>query len=352
MSNTSTLTYQCPNCGAGLEFDAEKQRFACEFCLSEFTETQAREANSEAEQKKRAAAEEEYNASLNEYECPSCGAQVVADEHTAASFCVYCHNPVVLVGKLSGQMRPHRIIPFKYDKDAARQSFLKFAKRKWFLPRSFFSQAQVEHISGIYYPFWVTDADTDSAIQAHATRTRVWRTGNVEYTETSNFNIHRRGEIHFEDITTSAFSQADKKMLEGILPYPSEALQAFSMAYLSGFQAKKRDIERAQLTDEVRARMNGYAEQLLRNTVEGYATVSVKNTNVNVKTSHWEYSLMPIWMLTWRDKRDRTYTYAMNGHTGKIYGELPVSWAKLGILLGAVAVPVTAILTWLGGMLF
>lgn len=351
MENTM-LTYQCPNCGAGLEFDAEKQKLCCEFCLSEFTEEEARAANPEEDVTERERARQEYNDGMREFECPSCGAHVVADESTAADFCCYCHNPVVLVGRLSGQMRPHRIIPFKYDKAEAEKRFLKFAKKKRFVPNAFFSQAQVERIQGIYYPFWVTDADTDSVMEGQATRLRVWRAGNVEYTETSKFRVHRRGNIHFEDITTSAFSEADKRMLEGILPYPSEALQEFSMPYLSGYLAKKRDVERAELTEEVRRRMKDYAAQLLKGTVQGYNTVSDTETQVQIKQSHWEYSLMPIWILTYRDRQDRTYTYAMNGYTGKVYGELPISYPKLGLLLGAIALPLTAILTWLGGMLF
>lgn len=348
----TTLTYQCPNCGAGLAFDAEKQKFACEFCLSEFTEEEARAANSEESERERESAKQEYNEHMREYECPSCGAHVVADESTAADFCYYCHNPVVLLGKLTGQMRPHRIIPFKYDKKEAEKRFLAYTKKKWFLPKAFFSTAQAEKISGIYYPFWITDADTDSTMQAHATRIRKWRTGNVEYTETSNFRIHRRGDIHFEDITTSALSEADKNLLEGVLPYPSEALQEFSMPYLSGYLAKKRDIEREVLSDEVKKRMSDYAAQLLRGTVHGYSTVNVKEMQVNIQKSHWEYSLLPIWILTYRDRKDRLYTYAMNGYTGKVYGELPVSIGKLMLLLSAIAIPVATVLTWLGGMLF
>ena len=42
----------------------------------------------------------------------------------------------------------------------------------------------------------------------------------------------------------------------------------------------------------------------------------------------------------------------MNGYTGKVYGELPISFAKLALLLGAIAVPLTGLLTWIGGMLF
>ena len=124
------------------------------------------------------------------------------------------------------------------------------------------------------------------------------------------------------------------------------------MPYLSGFLAKKRDIEREQLGEEVRKRMLGYSEQLLRGTVYGYDTVNVMENELDIHASHWEYSLLPIWILTYQGKDGKTYTYAMNGHTGKIYGELPISFARLGILQGAIALPLTAFLTWLGGMLF
>ena len=44
--NENTLTYKCPNCGAGLVYDAEKQSFVCNFCISEFAEEDLK--NSEA----------------------------------------------------------------------------------------------------------------------------------------------------------------------------------------------------------------------------------------------------------------------------------------------------------------
>ena len=348
----TSVIYQCPNCGAGLEFNAEQQQFCCEFCLSKFSEDEVKAANSEENRREEEAARQEYNDSMNEYECPSCGAHVVSDLHTVATECYYCHNPVVLLGRLSGQMRPHRIIPFKYNKEEAEKRFLKFASKKWFVPRSFFAQSQVEKIAGVYYPFWITDADSTGSMEAMATRRRIWRVGNVEYTETSKFKVHRSGNIHFEDITTSALSEADKRMLEGILPYPSDALQAFSTPYLSGFLAKKRDIEREQLGEEVRKRMIGYAEQLFRGTIHGYDTVALQENALEIQKSNWEYSLLPIWVLTYQGKDGKTYTYAMNGHTGKVYGELPISFGRLGLLLAAVAVPLTAILTLLGGLLF
>lgn len=343
------VAFNCPNCGAELKFNADKQRLCCEFCESEFTQQEIASTNAA-----QSAQQQLHNAGLfcdqlNEYYCPNCGAEIACDDSTAADICVYCHSPVVLRGKLSGQMMPDRIIPFKFSKEEAENKFTAFAKKHFFVPREFKSKKQASLISGVYYPFWVTDADTDGEYYAKATKVRSWRIGNVQYTETSRFNIIRRGFIHFEDIVTSAIKEEDKAMLEGILPYPSESLQPFSMPYLSGFKAKKRNLERDALSPEVKARMNEYAATLLKRTVHGYATVNETGRNVRIRQSHWEYSLMPVWVLNYVTKK-KTYKYAMNGYTGKIYGELPVSFGKLLAVCGAVFAAVTPIVALIGGM--
>ena len=255
----TTLTYLCPNCGAGLNFDPEKQKFSCEFCMSDFTEEALSQTDAESKATEEQTLNEDYCEHMLEYCCPSCGAVVTVDDSTVADYCYFCHNPVVLVGKLSGQRRPNKIIPFKFGKDEAKKRFLEWAKKKKFCPNDFFSDEHADKIQGIYYPFWVTDADTVSRLDTMAHRTRVWFMGNRKYIETSDFKIERKGNIHFEDIVTSALSEADKAMLEGVLPYPSDSLIDFSMPYLQGFSAKKRDIERDRIENEIKCRMDNYA---------------------------------------------------------------------------------------------
>ena len=348
-----TVAYQCPCCGAGLAFDPEAGKFSCEFCLSKFEESELETAGAGEAAEKQAQADEAYCAHMNVYACPNCGAEVVADDTTVADICYYCHNPVVLSGRLSGQMSPHKIVPFRIDKAEAEQIFLRWCHGTWFLPKDFTSSEHAAQIRGVYYPFWVTDADTDTSMSAEATRVRTWRAGDYCYTETSRYDIERAGMIHFEDIVTCALSDADKAMLEGVLPYPSDELADFSMPYLSGFSAKRRDIERDALTEEVRGRMYDYTRTLLSGTVtKSYTGMHVCDTQVNIRKSHWEYALLPIWILTWTDRGGKVYTFAINGCTGKIYGELPVSLPKLALLVGAVAAPATAILSMMGGALF
>lgn len=339
---STTVTYQCPNCGAGLIFDAEKQKFCCEFCLSEFDEAELAGHEAETLAKKAREEGEEFCEHMLEYNCPNCGAEITAEESTAADFCYFCHSPIVLTGKLSGALKPSKIIPFAYGKEQAKEKFLAYARKKKFAPSDFFSDENAEKIQGVYFPFWVTDADTDSRIDTVAHKVRSWSVGNKMYTETSDYRVMRRGDIHFEDIVTSAYSEADKKMLEGVLPYPSEALQDFSMPYLLGFVAKKRDIERDTLTPEVRSRMQSYAASLLKSSMAGYSSIDGGKMQVNVKKSHWDYALMPIWLLNYR-MGGKLYTFAMNGNTEKVYGEIPVSRGKLAALFGAVGGAVAAV---------
>lgn len=348
MVNTA-VTYHCPNCAAGLAFNPEKQKFCCEYCLSEFTEAElastqtARAAEDAASKAAEAAAEateipdEDFCTEMNAYACSACGAEIMADSNTAADICPYCHNPVLLTGRLSGQMKPHKVIPFQFDKKEAEKRFFDFAGKKWFVPRDFLAATQVDKIRGIYYPFWVTDADVNASMTARATRVRTWRQGDYRYTETSNFHVRRAGEIHFEDIVTPAITEEDREMLDGILPYPSDSLKEFSMPYLSGFVAKKRDIEKESVREAVRQRMTNYASTLLRGTINGYATVSPSAPRLLTRVMHWDYTLMPIWLLTYRH-RGKTYTYAMNGYTGKVWGRLPVSGKRLAVLGAIVGV--------------
>jgi hypothetical protein len=99
--------------------------------------------------------------------------------------------------------------------------------------------------------------------------------------------------------------------------------------------------------------MHTYTEELLRRTISNsYSTLRPDGVRVHIKQSHWEYALLPIWILTYTHTDGRVYTFALNGSTGKIYGELPISYPKLAILAGAIAAPATAILSMIGGVLF
>ena len=39
----AAITYKCPNCGGGLIFDPETQKYGCEYCRSQFSQEELEE---------------------------------------------------------------------------------------------------------------------------------------------------------------------------------------------------------------------------------------------------------------------------------------------------------------------
>ena len=56
---------------------------------------------------------------MKSYSCPSCGAELICDESTAATACPYCGNPSIVPGQFSGSLKPDFVLPFKLSKEDA-----------------------------------------------------------------------------------------------------------------------------------------------------------------------------------------------------------------------------------------
>lgn len=338
----AVVSYKCPNCDGELVFNPRTQKYKCEYCTSAFSQEELsqmqpgrQEGRQESASLKGAGGEEG-----NVYSCPSCGAQIVTDDTTAASFCYYCHNPVVLSGRVSGEFMPDKIIPFAIDKRQATEKFLEYVQHKKFVPRTFFCKSQIEKISGVYFPYWMVDMDLEGSMEAEGKHIRVWRSGDTEYTETKLYQVERAGDIHLEDLAKNALKKANSKLSAGVLPYDMAKAQEFHMGYLSGFLAEKRDMEQGELETEVRAEAKEYGEKLLKGTIHGYTALSVKGCRLNRQRENWEYLLLPVWTVTYKGRDGKFYYYSMNGQNGKVYGELPIDLKKVWILSGIVSVTV------------
>ncbi len=59
------------------------------------------------------------------YVCQSCGGEIIADDTTAATSCPFCGNPTIFKSQLSGELKPDYIIPFKLDKNTAKEALKK-----------------------------------------------------------------------------------------------------------------------------------------------------------------------------------------------------------------------------------
>lgn len=361
----AVISFKCPNCDGELVFEPSTQKYECPYCGSDFTQEQMDEMYPQ-EQPSRESVTADFDGENTEdqqvkeeqkdqsgaviYTCPSCGAEIITDETTAATFCYYCHNPVVLSGRLSGEYLPQWILPFSIDRKKAEQIFLEAMRKKKFVPKGFFDKKQIELLSGVYFPYWMVDWKGEGRLEAKATKVRVWRRGNTEYTETRFYKLYRSGDMAFPWISRNALRKANKKLVEGVQPYDVENAKEFSMGYLSGFQAEKRDMEREEFQQEIREDVKSYGEKLLKSTADGYTTVVVQDSEIRTQEEKWEYALVPAWVITYRGHNGKTYYYAINGQTGKVCGELPIDRKKVTIFSG-ILFAVVFLLGLAGGLL-
>lgn len=330
----AVISYKCPNCDGELIFNPSSQKYKCEYCSSMFEQAELDEMKPEMAKQAEEAVE---------YNCPSCGAQIVTDATTAATFCYYCHNPVVLSGRLSGEFLPDKAIPFTIDRQQAESRFLSYVQSKKFIPRAFFNKNQIEKLSGVYFPYWKCDCDLNGRISANGAKVRVWRSKSLEYTETKRYEIVREGNISLRDITKNALKKANHKLIDGVMPYDFQKVQDFHMGYLSGFLAEKRDIGKTELEGEVKREADEYGKQMLKDTINGYSGVTIKNSSFRPEREDWSYTLLPVWTVTYRDRNGKQFYYSMNGQTGIVYGELPIDYKKVCLLGGIIALAVFAI---------
>ena len=362
--------YQCPACTGPLQFSAETGKLACEYCGSSFAvaeiealyaekEEKAAEAHAAAEAK---AGEEHWDTSeltedwgadaegMKTFSCPSCGAELICEATTAATACPYCGNPTIVPGQFRGALKPEFVLPFRVEKEQAVASLKKHYEGKVFLPKAFKSENQLEKIQGVYVPFWLFDGEAEGSAEYSATKIYRRRTGDEEITTTEYYSVHRSGQMAFEKVPVDASQKMPDDYMDSIEPFDYGDLQPFSTAYMPGYLADKYDVAVEDCQERADRRCSDTLEDALRDTVIGYDTVSVQDRNICVRRGKVHYAMLPVWMLTtkWNGKN---YLFAVNGQTGRVAGNLPVSGGKVAAMFAAVAAGVSALAAVIAMML-
>lgn len=324
--------YKCPCCGGTIAFDSSIQKMKCPFCDTEFEmETLAGYDNAIKEEQAddmtwELSAKETWQSDetggLSAYVCRSCGGEIVCDENTAATSCPFCGNPVVMMGQLSGALKPDCVIPFQKDKKAAVGALKEHYAGKRLLPKVFKDENHIREVKGVYVPFWLFDASANASMRYRATKVRTWSDSRYNYTETSHFLVSRQGSIGFERVPVDGSAKMPDDLMDSLEPYDFSKLVRFQTAYLAGYMADKYDVDADKSIGRANERIRKSTESAFDATVKGYATVAKETGSIQFSDSKVHYALLPVWLLhtKWNGQ---DYLFAMNGQTGKMVGDLP-----------------------------
>lgn len=323
--NESTIGNRCPACKASISFNPKLDKWKCEYCGSEFTleEMKKHTDNASTEEKNKKTSKEVDNTKYVSYHCESCGAEIIADEATAATFCVYCGNTAILQSKLSGKFAPDLMIPFKTEKEDAIKAFKNLSKGRPLMPRDFNNTTNIEKIRGVYIPFWLYDINISGDIIMDAQTVESWTSGDTHYTKTNFFKLTRGGTMDFSSIPIDGSSHFDNAIMNTLEPFNYEDLIDYNHAYLSGFYAEKYDEEGEPLLKEVSDRALNSARTILKDDAKLYASKIITKDNLVSKETKRTYALLPVWMVNVK-YQDKMHIFAMNGQTGEFIGNIPL----------------------------
>lgn len=326
---TKVIDNKCPNCKAPIVFNPEIGAFKCEYCGGSFSAEELK--NMEDEKNSNKEEEVEYV----HYNCPDCGAEIITDENTAATFCVYCGNSSIIKSRLSGKFAPSKVIPFSKTKDDAIKAFKSLKKGRLLIPKEFINEKNIEKITGVYIPFWLYDISSSGALDIDATRVNSWTKGDTHYTKTDYYKVLRDGSMNFFRIPVDGSTRFDNDIMNSIEPFDYTKLVDYNHAYLSGFLAEKYDVESEVAINDALERSNRSTRETMLGSASLYSSKVIVNDTITSKEVNHEYVMLPVYMVNVKYK-DKYYLFAMNGDTGEFVGNIPLD-KKKAFLLGVIS---------------
>lgn len=348
-----TVDHKCPSCNASINYNPKTKNWVCEYCGGKFTleELKANEENFKHTKinDSKELKEDNENVEMDIYHCQDCGAEIVADKNTAATFCVYCKNTAILKSRLADKFSPSKIIPFNKTKEDAIKAFEQVGKGRFLMPKEFVDPKNIQELTGIYIPFWLYSCKMKGNVSGKGTKVISWATHDYMYTKTDTYRVERGGIYSFENIPVDGSIRFNDAIMNSIEPFNYDELEEFNYSYLSGFLAEKYDVEKneAKKITINRAEASTFAD-LQSRAKKTYTSFISESKNAEVEEENIDYVLLPVWMVNIKYK-DKMYTFAMNGQTGKMIGDIPYSKSKLFLfilVLFVIMFAITAIATY------
>ncbi len=374
-------SYICPSCGSTMQFDVVEQKMVCMHCGTKMEVHEAEQKYESVNQVNSSAGDSTnhnddgntYNGIHNNisngmnglydgnnegsydrttfkvYRCGGCGAEILTDDYTAATFCSFCGRPSLMEDRLAGALMPQYVIPFKIKKEDAEEIYRKWVKKGKFTPSILKTQATIDKITGMYVPFWLYDFDAQIYINASCTRVKRHISGNYEIVDTDHFAVMRQMEAEFDRIPADASEKMPDDMMDKLEPFMYQDMVKFEMPYLSGYYSERYNYNSQEMQPRVEKRVWQYIDQTGMETITAkhYTTVNVVQKNIQMRNIRASYALLPVWILNYT-YNGVTRMFTLNGQTGKIVADKPISKGKAAGWFSGITVVMFTILMLLG----
>jgi len=338
--------YTCPKCGGDMKFDAAKGMLSCPFCGHSMPTPETSEVVQEhdllAALQDTSGKARGFGTTVRAFKCESCGATTNVEPNVTSTTCPFCGSNQVLEQQPDPNLiQPESVIPFGVDETRANRLFRDWLGQGLFHPNDLRKFGGGQKLSGMYLPFWTFDAHAESDWRAESgdyyyvnetvwvTRDgkRVQETQRVQKVRWYPTSGHRSD--NHDDVLVYATQSIDVRILQKVYPFDTKKLAPYNPSFLSGWGAESY---RIPLAEAWNLGQNIIQSEQYRRCGGDVPGDTHRNLRVNTRLSSLKYKhvLLPVWLASYR-YNNKVYRFMINGQTGEVQGEKPISWIKVAI---------------------
>lgn len=326
--------YDCPACGGNLKFDIPSQQLSCAFCNAFYDPYQITKDKDGEEQR-------DFEATI--FTCPQCGGEILSTDNTAAGFCSFCGASTILTSRISREKKPNFIIPFQKTKEDCKREYGKLMRRFIYAPENLKDPDKINGFRGIYMPYWVYFFSQKGTLNLKGSKSH--RSG--DYIITKHYNLTGDLDAYYKGINYDGSSSFADSISESIAPYDVKHMKEFTPSILSGFYADTNDLGKDLYSADAKKIANEETLSFVKREKE-FSKYEMKvpkdyTTSFHTKLEAVDLAMFPVWFMSYKNGDRVTYA-TINGQTGKIYADLPVSTAKYLLGAGILAIPIFLLL--------
>lgn len=276
--------------------------------------------------------------------CENCSSEIRVDPDQRSYSCPFCESTVVVEFSpdLTSKQRPEFVIGFALNPTEAEGKFRQWlAKGAWYRPKDLRTVAIAEKLRGVYIPFWsfsmLAESDWQADIGEYWYRTETYTTRDSNgktvtrtrrVRETEWWPCRGRHHRYHSGYLVSGSTGLPQQYADRIMPFQLPALKRYEPFYLAGWLSEEYSVSRDDALGRCQQEFYRREQQHVAAFVPGdtHRRLSLQTSFSAIQS---DLCLLPVYLLTYT-YRQKNYRFYINGQTGKIAGDKPVSWSRVG----------------------
>ena len=321
----------CSGCGGKVEFSPQDKALKCVNCGSvypiEYKQYVVKHYSQDLVNNTHL---DDWSAQNRAYKCNICGATITYNKYDIATNCQYCNASSLVPLKDLPGLKPEKVIPFKIDKEQAKQEFKTRTLKRKFLPNQFKKNLPRTEIASTYISAFVFDCFVSAKYSGRQSFTRTVRDKDGRTRHVTEYKYFS-GKIdkQFNNLVVESSDKINQDEIKGILPYDFSECYDYDNAFIKGYNVGyyNQSIQNAETVAKRDA-----VEILDREIRRKYSSVDYVNIDPTFSNMLYNYTLLPAYFVNFKYK-DKPYINMMNGQTGAVTGKVPRSGAKITLFV-------------------